>query len=269
VAIKCPKCSALIDATPDELGLVTCVQCGTRLRSKQPVKVTVSGASSSSPSLPRINPRDAAPADVDHVLARLDTPSPDATIRPGSIPRMTSASPPASGAVFDMLLSEIRAIKKTQEEILGLLRAPAVRAESPAVREAPPLRPGARPASRGGVLIIDDDAATRDEAAAALRAVGAVKTAVDGNAALAAIAAEKPAAIVMEIGLGGVMSGQELVNMIKATMEWVDIPIVIHTRLELGDEEEAKHEHGADAIVAKRAGSAAQVARAVGQLLSR
>ena len=275
VAIKCPKCSALIDAAPDELGLVTCEKCGTRLRSKQPVKVSVSGgANSSSPSLPRIDPKDAAPADVDHVLARLDTPSPDATIRPGSIPRMmaAAASAPASGAVFDMLLTEIRAIKKTQEEILGLLRAPAVaRIESPPVaHELAPPRPVARTASRAAsVLIIDDDAATREEAAGALRSAGRVKTAENGNSALAAITTEKPAAIVLELDLGGAMPGRDLVNMIKATMDWVDIPIVIHTRLELGDEEEAKHEHGADAIVAKRAGSGIQVARAVGQLLSR
>jgi CheY-like chemotaxis protein len=235
------------------------------------VKVTISGgANSSSPSLPRIDPKDAAPADVDHVLARLDTPSPDATIRPGSIARAAAASAPAAGAVLDMLLTEIAAIKKMQEEILGLLRAPASRSESLAGPEMAPARPPGLAASRGGtVLIIDDDTATREEAAGALRSVGRVKTADDGHSALATIASEKPAAIVLELGLGGAMPGQELVNVIKATMDWVDIPIVIHTRLELGDEEEAKHEHGADAVVVKRAGSAALVARAISQLLAR
>lgn len=274
MAIKCPKCSATIDAAPDELGLVTCAQCGARLRSKQAVKVTVQGASSSSPSLPKIDPSRAAPADVDHVLARLDTPSPDETVRPGALPKQLSpAAGPQAGAVFDMLLSEIRAIKRTQDQILALLQsgpAPAA-ARGEAGQDddevpAPRATPGAE---RHTVLLVDDDPRTRQEAESALQSFVTVKTAPDGNSALATIAMEKPSVIVLELGISGSMPGRDLVNMIKATMEWVDIPIVIYTRLPLGEGQEARQEHGADEIVTKGQGSARALAGKVGAILKK
>lgn len=240
MSLKCPKCSAMIDAAPDELGLVTCGECGARLRSKQAVKVTVQGStSSSSPSLPRIDPKVAAPADVDHVLARLDTPSPDETVRPGSLPKLMPGGAQA-GAVFEMLLTEIRAVKKTQDQILALLQG----------------RPAAEPAGERLVLLVDDDPKARQEAEAALRPLATVKTASDGNSALATIALEKPSLLVIEPGMGGPMPGSELVTMIKTTREWVDIPIVLYTKLALDDDADARREHGADGIVRKGPGSA-------------
>jgi CheY-like chemotaxis protein len=269
MSIKCPKCSALIDAAPDELGLVTCGECGARLRSKQQVKVTVAGnpaTSSSSPSLPRIDPKLAAPADVDHVLARLDTPSPDQTMRPGALPKLMSAPGGAqAGAVFDMLLTEIRAIKKNQEQILALLSGrPAAGDAGHDPSEAPTQPKAGRAAGKHVVLIVDDDPKARQEAEAALRPLATVKTAADGNSALATIAMEKPDVVVIELAIGGSMPGRDLVNMIKATMEWVDIPILLYTKLPLEDDHAARLEHGADGIVKKGAGSA----RALGSKVS-
>ena len=115
----------------------------------------------------------AAPADVDHVLARLDTPSPDETVRPGTLPKMMAG--PGGGAqagvVFDMLLTEIRGIKKMQEQILALLQGrpgstgggdgPHHEDDAPAA--APPRNAGSRT-----VLVVDDDARARQEVEAAL-----------------------------------------------------------------------------------------------------
>jgi CheY-like chemotaxis protein len=65
------------------------------------------------------------------------------------------------------------------------------------------------------------------------------------------------------------MPGHDLINMIKATMEWVDIPIVLYTRLEMGDDEEARQIHGADAIVAKGDGSVKALSDRVGAFLEK
>jgi hypothetical protein len=47
------------------------------------------------------------------------------------------------------------------------------------------------------------------------------------------------------------MAGKDVVNVIKATMEWVDIPIVLYTRLPIPSQKEARQIHGADELVAK------------------
>ena len=57
--------------------------------------------------------------------------------------------------------------------------------------------------------------------------------------------------IVLELGLGGDMAGKDVINMIKATMEWVDIPIVLWTREPVQSQKEARQIHGADEVVAE------------------
>ena len=59
------------------------------------------------------------------------------------------------------------------------------------------------------------------------------------------------------------MGGKDLVNMIKATMEWVDIPIVLWTREPVASQKEARQIHGADEVVPKSGGAAALVARVI------
>ncbi len=90
-----------------------------------------------------------------------------------------------------------------------------------------------------------------------------VRTFGDGNDALRGIAEEKPDLIVLELGLGGEMAGKDIINVIKATMEWVDIPIVLWTREPVANQKEARQIHGADEIVAKSAGAAGLVARVI------
>jgi len=85
----------------------------------------------------------------------------------------------------------------------------------------------------------------------------------DGNAALAAIAREKPDVIALELDIAGAMPGEDLINMIKATMEWVDLPIVLWTREPVSNQKEARQIHGADEIVLKSAGAGALVARVI------
>jgi response regulator RpfG family c-di-GMP phosphodiesterase len=59
------------------------------------------------------------------------------------------------------------------------------------------------------------------------------------------------------------MGGKDVINMIKATMEWVDIPIVLYTRAPVESQREARTVHGADEFVLKSAGPAALVTRCI------
>ena len=178
--------------------------------------------------------------------------------------RARTAAPDAPApetALSDALrhvLGEIRVVRQTQEQILALLQAQA-RATPPgdADDEAPfaGLAVGETPVRsrrRKSVLLIDDDAHTRQEALDALQAAEVPARAVsDGNAALGAIAEERPDVVVLELGMGGSMAGKDVVNVIKATMEWVDIPIVLYTRLPIASQKEARQLHGADELVPK------------------
>jgi DNA-binding response OmpR family regulator len=79
------------------------------------------------------------------------------------------------------------------------------------------------------------------------------------------MAVERPDVVVLELGLGGRMAGKDVVNMIKATMEWVDVPIVLYTRMGIESQREARQIHGADEFVLKGESSADAL---VGRIIS-
>jgi CheY-like chemotaxis protein len=166
------------------------------------------------------------------------------------------------------VLEEIRALRRTQDEILTLLRAlsarpsaaPAPESDDPFGFEGEvdtPMSVSAvtaplRSRKRKSVLLVDDDMATRLSAVAAFeKAEVPVRAVGDGNAALSALAEEKCDVLVLELGMGGAMAAKDVVNLIKATMEWVDIPIVLYTRLPVSGQKEARQVHGADEVVLK------------------
>jgi CheY-like chemotaxis protein len=279
--MKCPRCSGPITTRPDEAGFILCPQCGARLRSRTTAVVKIHGSAEPKPPAP------APPADADSVMARLErAASPSATLPPGTplkkIPRPEERAAGAAGtagaaddaaahgtATLELLLEEIRGVRRLQEEILAALEArpPAGPAGHPVTplddpfegfqEDAPSASASAAPVRsrrRKSVLLIDDDSAERAAVVQALELADVpVKTAVDGNGGLAAIAMEKPDVIVLELGLSGSMAGKDIINMIKATMEWVDIPIVLYTRMPVASQKEARIEHGADDYVLKGA----------------
>ncbi|MFI4947152.1 MAG: PleD family two-component system response regulator, partial [Burkholderiales bacterium] len=111
---------------------------------------------------------------------------------------------------------------------------------------------------------LDDDARTREAATAELeKADIPVRAFDDGNKALSAVAKEKPDVFVLELAVSGELAGKDFVNMIKATMEWVDIPVVLWTRENVSNQREARQIHGADEVVTKSQGAAALVARVI------
>jgi CheY-like chemotaxis protein len=164
----------------------------------------------------------------------------------------------------DLLLAEMRVVRSVQEDILAALRvaAPAVAAE-PIAEEAPALTP-IRVRRRKTVVLIDDDDKTREAAVAELHQADVpVRAYGDGDAGLAAIAEDKPDVIVLEHTIGGKTEGKDVINMIKATIEWVDIPIVLWTREEVASQKDARLIHGADEVVQKSAGPQALLARVI------
>ena len=170
-------------------------------------------------------------------------------------------APPIPG--LEAVIAELRSIRALQEQILGRLESRRA-SEPPPVTfdlgnndgpdEAPPRPvPPVRSRRRKTVLLVDDDPASTKDAVAALTAAEVpVRTVDDGNAALAAIAAEKPDVIAIELEMGGAMGGKDVINMIKATMEWVDIPILLYTRAAVASQKEARQIHGADELVLKQ-----------------
>jgi CheY-like chemotaxis protein len=274
--MKCPRCRSILNATPDEQGIMTCSQCGARLRRGTS---SVPGATDSG-----------SMSDIDSLLARSEsTPpfNPNATLPPGTplrkIPRpgepgapdgpaiANSATPPPPPAPptpppiapvsLEAVIEALRALQSGQQEILSLLRgggrsAPPQTSLYVEPEPAPVPTPGPlRSRRRKTVLVIDDDPKTRGAAVAALeQAQVPVRTAADGQGGLAAIAAERPDVIALELGMGGSMGGKDVINMIKATMEWVDIPILLYTRVKVASQKEARIDHGADEFVLKGQG---------------
>jgi CheY-like chemotaxis protein len=176
------------------------------------------------------------------------------------------------GATLEALMAEVRAVRRSQDEILALLRAggAAVGGVQPGFDVAHelglPVPPAVRARQRKTVLLIDDDPETRLQTEAALDSAEIpFRSVADGRAALAAIADDKPDVIVMELDIAGTMGGKDVINLIKATMEWIDVPIVLYTRAPITSQREARTVHGADDFVSKQDGPEPMLARVVTQ----
>jgi CheY-like chemotaxis protein len=281
--MKCPRCQTGISDAPDPAGFMVCPGCGARLRrtAVQGANVTLPpgtpmnrGADASKtlavadgtlgprpvpapPAAAKANKAAVAPRRVGDDTARMKAASAPAPVTPFASP---AANGPATAASVEALLAEVRAVRKVQEDMLEMLRARAPQRATGAagipddafegMRE-----PAVRSSKRKSVLLVDDDEATRQAVEKALQG-GEVPYRIvgDGNSALAAIAGDKPDVIVLELGIGGAMAGKDVVNMIKATMEWVDIPIILYTRVPMEGQKEARQIHGADDFVAKGPG---------------
>ncbi|HET6900618.1 MAG TPA: response regulator [Vicinamibacteria bacterium] len=178
----------------------------------------------------------------------------------------------SDGATLEALMAEVRAVRRNQDEILAILRAGGVAAGGvqPGFDVAHelglPVPPLVRARQRKTVLVIDDDPETRLQLEAALDSAEIpFRSVVDGRAALAAIADDKPDVIVMELDIAGTMAGKDVINLIKATMQWVDVPIVLYTRAAITSQREARTVHGADDFVSKQDGPEPVLARVVTQ----
>jgi CheY-like chemotaxis protein len=200
------------------------------------------------------------------------------TARSGKVAQRLEDKPPekphpattsdAGSRALERVLEELQALRDGQEQILVLLRAGAVTSAASEPLDSLFDQPGAlapvRTRRRKNVLVIDDDPATREATVAEFQGADVeVRAVPDGQSGIQAIAEEKPDVIAMELALRGKMSGTDVINQIKATMEWVDIPIILYTRENVGSQKEARQVHGADDLVLKRSGPAALVSRVI------
>ena len=271
--MKCPRCQTGIESNPDPAGFMVCPGCGARLRrtAAQVAQAVQAGSVTLPPADGPLGPRRvsskspapvakataAAPRRVGDDTARVAKATAAAAVAaPFTAP---AANTPATASAVDGILAEVRAVRRMQEEILDMLRGRAESGSAPSSRGNDDfegmLEPAVRSSRRKRVLLVDDDDATRGVVESVLKGGEVPVTTVgDGNSALASIARDKPDVIVLELGIAGAMAGKDVVNMIKATMEWVDIPIILYTRVPMEGQKEARQIHGADDYVAKGPG---------------
>jgi CheY-like chemotaxis protein len=287
--MNCPRCKTPVGPISDPASIVTCPGCGSRLMTRSAALRSQGGPK---PAAPALAPP--APGPAEHSPSAALPPPPAPLVGQKTAPTGLPAAPDAGHkpagrkaeadaknedrVTLEVLLSEVRALRETQdlilEELEGLRRAAvASRAASSAAAEL--AEPDVREAGGAGlsairarrhktVVLLDDDPQTREAAVAELQHAEVPVRAFDnGNAALSAIAEEKPDVIVLELATGGDMGGKDLVNFVKATMEWVDIPIILWTREPVASQKEARQIHGADEVVPKSGGTAALVARVI------
>jgi len=275
--MNCPRCKAEIGPLSNPDAIVTCPGCGSRLMTRAAAIRSQGGAAQPpAPPAPPADPpkpgSDTSPGLAPHRTAvkvgqtTLSGKSTGGAVRSG---RKVSAS---SEVTLEMLLREIQAVRETQQTILDAIagRSAAPSFATPAAgipvagMSASPSLSQIRAQQRKTAVLVDDDARTREAATAELeKADIPVRAFADGNKALSAVAQEKPDVIVLELAVSGELAGKDLVNMIKATMEWVDIPVVLWTRENVSNQREARQVHGADEVVAKSQGAAALVARVI------
>ena len=284
--MNCPRCKAEIGPLTSPDAIVTCPGCGSRLMTRA-AALRSGGGAAQPPAPPADPPTPPAPP--------ADPPKPGSDTSPGLSPQRTAVkvgqttlsgkstggavrssrkSSTSSEVTLEMLLREIQAVRETQQAILAALAGLAGRSAEPfatpatgipaADMSASPALSQIRAQQRKTAVLLDDDARTREAATAELeKADIPVRAFSDGNKALSAVAKEKPDVIVLELAVSGELAGKDFVNMIKATMEWVDIPVVLWTRENVLNQREARQIHGADEVVTKSQGAAALVARVI------
>ena len=127
---------------------------------------------------------------------------------------------PASGAGVAFQVSDVLA--------KPLRRAALARALVPLRDRFEPGRP---------VLVVDDEAASRELMCAALAANGIEAVAVaGGRAALQALATLQPCALVLDLMMPGV-DGFQVLHELRADPRWAQLPVIVWTALALGAED--------------------------------
>lgn len=109
------------------------------------------------------------------------------------------------------------------------------------------------------VLVVDDDQFIRDLVSSALRLAGfATATATTGSAALAAVEADRPDLVVLDVGLPG-LDGFEVCRRLRAAGD--DTPVVFLTARDAGEDRVTGFARGGDDYVPKPFGIEELVAR--------
>jgi len=227
---------------------------------------------------------------TDSLLARIERVDASATLPPGlqSTEALRAAGfPPIGGskaavsakpdvveglkATIESIQQELAALKASHQKLAATVARlegppPSTATMPPSAATGTALASKPRAAGRS-VLIVDDDPALAEATRKACAALGFVPLVVNAvRPALDAMGKERPALLILEPLLAGELSGRDLVNYVKSTMEWIEIPILIHTRAAVVNHEQARTDFGADDFVIKADGSVDLVAKKIARL---
>lgn len=290
---KCPRCGAPVTGAADDLGFLSCGGCGARLRKAPTVKVTIQSPSPTTGSAPV--PAAAAPPPIptgnrdtdstDSLLARIERVDASATLPPGaqsSQALKAAGYPPATvppvknegmeglKGILQAIQKDMATLKESHQQLAAVVaRLEPAKASVGNSTQPPGARPKTSPSALRPILIVDDDAAGAEETKRACEKLGFAPVVVDAvRAALDAMSRERPALLILEPLLAGELSGKDLVNYVKSTMEWIEIPILVHTRAAIANHEQARTDYGADDYVLKAEGSIDLLAKKAVRLTS-
>ena len=296
---KCPRCGAPVTGAADDLGFLSCGGCGARLRKAPTVKVTIQSptptTSGSAPVVAAAAPPPTLSGNrdtdaTDSLLARIERVDASATLPPGlqstealraagfapiGTPRVAAAAKPDAveglKTILESIQQELAALKASHQKLAATVARlegppPSTATMPPSAATGTAAAPKPRAAGRS-LLIVDDDPAVAEATRKACAALGFVPVVVDAvRPALDAISKERPALLILEPLLAGELSGRDLVNYVKSTMEWIEIPILIHTRAAVANHDQARTDFGADDYVIKANGSVDVVAKKIARL---
>jgi CheY-like chemotaxis protein len=288
---KCPRCGASVTGAADDLGFLICDGCGARLRKAPTAKVTIQSPTPSSGSTPVAAAAAPPPTltgnrdtdSTDSLLARIERVDPSATLPPGvqsnqilkaagyrPVPEAPKDDTMAGlKGILEAVQKDLASLKQSHQDLAAVvarLGAPKPTPAAPAP-PAPVGRPRTAPSSRRPVLIVEDDAALAEETRKACEDLGFAPVVVNAvRPALDAMGRDRPTLLILEPLLAGELSGKDLVNYVKSTMEWIEIPILVHTRAPIANHEQARTEYGADDYVIKTPGSVGLLAKKISRL---
>ena len=128
------------------------------------------------------------------------------------------------------------------------------------------LRGAHKPAS-GSILIVDDDPALRDVLSSLLAEDGwQVSTAADGEAALAAVQRERPAALVLDLMMPRV-DGFQVLREIRSQPATRDLPVIVVTAKELTEDDRQRLARSAERVILKQATPLSELRQEIHDLL--
>lgn len=194
-------------------------------------------------------------------------PSPTATVPPG--PSAPSTDPVAGlVTLMQSIQQDLAALMARHQELSEAVARLAAAKSSPATPAADPAPRAPRGDGRS-VLIVEDDADVAERIRVACQGLGLDPVVVpEAGAALASLGRERPALVIVEPLLPGDPSGLDLVNRVKSTIEWLAIPILVHTSAAIANHEQARNDFGADDYVLKSSDSVETLARKVARLVA-
>jgi len=112
---------------------------------------------------------------------------------------------------------------------------------------------GAHEPGGGSILIVDDDPALREVLSSLLAEDGwRVATAADGEAALAAVASERPTAMVLDLMMPRI-DGFEVLQTLRTQPATRDLPVIVVTAKDLTDEDRQRLARVTERVIHKQA----------------